>query len=112
LRLASVAGAIGAAVLVALMARELGGGLRVEAGPALAWGITPYVLGSASIFHPTWLDLLAWSAFLYVALLILGRGETRLWPLLGVVAGLGLEAKYTIGALGIAFALGLCLSPA
>ncbi|HEY7256518.1 MAG TPA: glycosyltransferase family 39 protein [Solirubrobacterales bacterium] len=112
LRLTSLACAIGSVVLVALMARELGGGIRVQAGAALAWGITPYVLGSASIFHPTWLDLLAWSAFLYVALLILVRGEPRLWPLLGIVAGLGLEAKYTIAALGIAFALGLCLSPA
>src|SRR5215475_13881983 len=75
LRLTSLACAIGSVVLVALMARELGGGLRVQAGAALAWGITPYVLGSASIFHPTWLDLLAWTAFLYVALLILNRGE-------------------------------------
>ncbi len=61
--------------------------------------MSPYILGSASIFHPTWFDALAWVAFLYVIVRILVRPEPRLWPLLGVVAGLGMEAKYTIAVL-------------
>jgi len=112
LRLTCLACGIGSVVLVAAMARELGGSLRVQLAAALAWGLTPYVLGSASIFHPTWLDLLAWSAFCYLALRILGRPEPRLWPALGLVAGLGLEAKYTILVLLASFGLGLVLSPA
>lgn len=97
-------------VLVALTARELGGGARAQLGGALAWASTPYILGSASIYHPTWFDALAWVAFTYLAARLLRRGETRLWPALGAVAGLGLEAKYTIvfllGAFGIALAAG------
>jgi hypothetical protein len=65
------------------------------------------VLGSASIFHPTWLDALSWTAFLYVATRILVRPEPRLWPVLGVIAGLGMEAKYTIVFLLVAFAIAL-----
>ena len=55
--------------------------------------------GSASIFHPTWLDALAWTSFLYVAVRLLVRREPRLWLLLGLIAGIGLEAKYTIAFL-------------
>ena len=76
-------------------------------GAALAWAVTPFVLGSASIFHPTWLDALSWAAFLYVATRILVRPEPRLWPLLGVIAGLGMEAKYTIAFLLVAFVVAL-----
>ncbi|HTR75013.1 MAG TPA: glycosyltransferase family 39 protein [Solirubrobacterales bacterium] len=112
LRVSCLLCGVGSVVLVALSARELGGGLRTQLGAALAWALTPYVLGSASIFHPTWLDLLAWSAFGYLALRILARPEPRLWPWLGVVAGLGLEAKYTIAALVLAFAMGLLLTRA
>jgi hypothetical protein len=76
-------------------------------GAALAWAVTPFVLGSASIFHPTWLDALSWAAFLYVAMRILARPEPRLWPVLGVIAGLGMEAKYTIAFLLVAFVMAL-----
>lgn len=98
-------------VLVALTARELGGGARAQAGAAFAWALSPYILGSASIFHPTWLDCLAWTGFLYLATRLAVRGDERLWPALGAVAGIGLEAKYTIAFLLAAFALALLASP-
>ena len=77
--------------------------------PRPAWALTPYILGSASIFHPTWLDALAWTSFLYVAVRLLVRREPRLWLLLGLIAGVGLEAKYTIGFLVLAFVAALIL---
>lgn len=107
LRLTSALLGSATVLLVALTVRELGGGLRAQLGGALAWAVTPYVLGSASIFHPTWLDALAWAAFLYVATRLLRRGEQRLWPVLGAIAGLGLEAKYTIAFLLAVFAVAL-----
>jgi hypothetical protein len=109
LRLVSLACGVATVFFVALMARELGGRVPAQLGAALAWALTPLLLGSASIYHPTWFDELAWVAFLYVATRILVRPEPRLWPLLGVIAGLGLEAKYTIAFLLAAFAAGLLL---
>jgi hypothetical protein len=109
LRLVSLACGVATVVFVALIARELGGRLPAQLGAALAWALTPFLLGSARIYHPTWFDALAWVAFLYIATRILVRPEPRLWPLLGVVAGLGLEAKYTIAFLLVAFAAGLLL---
>jgi hypothetical protein len=69
--------------LVAFIARELGAGRTAQWIAATAWALTPYILGSASIFHTTWLDALAWTSFLYVAVRLLVRREPRLWLLLG-----------------------------
>jgi hypothetical protein len=111
LRLTCLAAGIGVIVLIALMVRELGGGWRTQLAATLGWALLPVALGSASIFHPTWFDQLAWAGFLYVALRVLGRPEPRLWPVLGLVAGIGLEAKYTIVVLLVAFAVGLLATP-
>ncbi len=107
LRLTSLA----AIVFVSLMVRELGGRRGAQLGAALAFALTPYVLTASAIYHTTWLDLLAWSALLYVLLRVLGRPEPRLWPLAGVLAGVALETKYTVGALLIALLFGLLLTP-
>ena len=112
LRASSLAAGATTVVLVAFIARELGGGRPAQWGAAFCWVLTPYILGSASIFHPSWFDALAWVAFLYVATRLLLRGERRLWLLLGVIAGVGLEAKYTIALLLLAFALALVAHPA
>ena len=107
LRIASLAAGAGTVILVAFIARELGGGHRAQGIAALAWALTPYILGSASIFHPTWLDTLAWVGFLYVAVRLLVRQDPRLWLVLGLIAGVGLEAKYTIAFLIVVFAASL-----
>jgi hypothetical protein len=109
LRLVSLTAGASTVILVAFIARELGGGRRAQWIAVIAWVLTPYILGSASIFHPTWLDALCWTAFLYVAVRLLVRREPRLWLLLGLIAGVGLEAKYTIGFLILAFVAALIL---
>ena len=103
LRAVSLSAGAATVILVAFTVRELGGGERAQWIGALAWALTPYILGAASIFHPTWLDALAWTSFLYVAARLLIRREPALWLLLGLIAGIGLEAKYTIAFLIFAF---------
>jgi 4-amino-4-deoxy-L-arabinose transferase-like glycosyltransferase len=110
LRLVSLTCGAASVVLVAFIARELGGGRRAQLFAAVAWALTPYILGSASIFHPTWLDLLAWTVFLYLVVRLRVRRKPQLWVLLGVTAGIGLEAKYTIAFLILAFAAALLLT--
>jgi 4-amino-4-deoxy-L-arabinose transferase-like glycosyltransferase len=107
LRLTGVAAGMIAIVLIALSARELGVGVGAQLLAAFAFVLTPYGLGLGAIFHPTTFDLLVWVAFSYLALRLLLRGEPRLWPLLGLVAGVGLETKDSVFALLVMFALGL-----
>jgi len=102
LRLSSLAAMLVATVLVALIARELGAGLRTQTAAALVWALSPYALGAGSLFHPTWLDALCWVALLYVVVIALGRQRPRLWLAAGAIAGVGLEAKYTIAVLLLA----------
>jgi hypothetical protein len=72
----------------------------------VAWATAPLILGTASIFHPTWLDLTAQTATLYLVLVAATRPAPRAWIAVGIVAGLGLEAKYTIGMLLVALVAG------
>jgi len=111
LRLTTMVIGLTSVAFVALSARELGGGLRAQALAALAWATAPIALGAASIFHPTWLDLAAETATLYLVLVAVTRPIPRLWPAVGVMAGIGLEAKYTIATLLLALLAALAVTP-
>ena len=107
LRLTGVLAAMLAVALVALCVRELGGGFRSQLCASLAFALTPFGLGLGVLFHPTMLDVPVWVGFSYVALRILGRPEPRLFPLLGLIAGIGLETKDTVVALLAVFTFAL-----
>jgi len=110
LRLTSLMAMLAATVLVALMTRELGGSGATQTVAALVWALSPYGLAAASIFHPTWFDALCWVALLYVLLLALRRNRPRLWLLAGLIAGIGLETKYTIAFLLVALLIALLVT--
>ena len=105
-----VASAIGV-VLVALIARDLGAGRWTQVIAAAAWASTPAALASASIYHPTIYDITVWIAVSWVALRILQAGGMGWWVALGVLAGVGIETKYTIAVYLAALVVGLAASP-
>ena len=105
-----VAGGI-AVVLVALMARDLGGGRWAQVGAAAAWAVTPFALGAGSIFHPTQFDVTVWVALSWIVLRLLQGGGMRWWVALGVAAGVGVETKYTVAVYLAALAAAVAVSP-
>ena len=107
LRATSLVAMMVTVVLVALLARELGGGPRTQGAAALVWGLSPYGLAGGSVFHPTWLDVLCWVALLYTVVVALARQRPRLWLVAGLIAGVGLETKYTIAFLLISLLVAL-----
>jgi 4-amino-4-deoxy-L-arabinose transferase-like glycosyltransferase len=107
LRLTGVLAGMLAIALVALCVRELGGGFRSQVCAALAFALTPFGLGLGVLFHPTMFDVPVWVGFSYVALRIVSRPEPRLYPLLGLIAGIGLETKDTVVALLAVFTVAL-----
>jgi 4-amino-4-deoxy-L-arabinose transferase-like glycosyltransferase len=96
-------------VLVALIARDLGGSRRAQVIAAITAALSGY-LGAGHLDTTTDPDLLAWALVLWLAVKLLAGGDRRLWPVLGVVTGIGLENKDTLLFLGAGLAVGLVLA--
>ena len=96
-------------VLVALMARDLGVSRRAQVLAAITAALSGY-LGAGHLDTTTDPDLLAWAIILWLLVKLLAGGDRRLWLVVGVVAGIGLENKDTLLFLGAGLAVGLALS--
>ena len=100
-----------ATVIVAgLTAREFGGGRRAQLLAAVATATTPVVLGGYHLFGPTAFDLLAWAGLALVVVRIGRTGDTRWWLAGGLILGLGLANKHSIGFFAVALFIGALLS--
>jgi 4-amino-4-deoxy-L-arabinose transferase-like glycosyltransferase len=97
-------------VLAGLTAREFGGGRRAQLLAAIATATMPVVLGGDHLFGPTAFDILAWTALALVVARIGRTGDARWWPAGGLVLGLGLANKHSVGLFAIALVIGLFLS--
>jgi len=96
-------------VLVALMARDLGGSRRAQVLAAITAALSGY-LGAGHLDTTTDPDLLAWAIILWLLVKLLAGGDRRLWLVVGVVTGIGLENKDTLLFLGAGLAVGLVLA--
>lgn len=107
--LVALAGA--ASVFVAgLIARELGGRRGAQVLAALAVCFAPVLLAFAHFYSMNAFDLLFWTMLEWLAVRILWRNEPRLWVLFGLLAGLGLQNKYSVGFFIFGLIVGLLLS--
>lgn len=112
LRMTSQIASLIGVVIAAVIARDLGGGLRTQTAAAIAWATTPAALAAGSLYHPTLYDATIWIAISWVALrIVLGGGGMAWWVALGVLAGVGIETKYTVAVFLVALIAGLALTP-
>lgn len=93
-------------VIVALIARDLGGSPRSQVIGAIVAALSGY-LGAGHLDTTTDPDLLVWALVLWLVVRLLAGGHPRLWLVVGLVAGIGLENKDTILLLGAGLAVGL-----
>lgn len=102
--------AISATVVVTgLIAREFGGRRFALLLSAVAIAIAPIYLSDGSLLTTNSLEPLLWMGCVYFAILALKR-DARYWLAFGVVAGLGLEEKYSIAIFGFGIVAGLLLT--
>lgn len=106
LHLLSALATAGSVVLTGLMARRLGAGTFGQALAALAAVVTPVFLVNSSVHSMNAFDLLFWCLGAYVILGILKNDAPKGWLLFGLIAGLGLLNKLSMGFFG----LGLCVA--
>lgn len=98
-------------VLVALLARELGGSPRAQLIAALGAAVTPLLLVTGHFLGTVTLEIVAWTAITLLVVRLLNGGDPRLWVAVGLVVGVGLLDKWTTGYLLVGLALGLLLLP-
>src|SRR4029078_5588820 len=82
-------------LLTALIAREFGGRRFALVLSGVAVIIAPVYLSGGGLVTTDCLGPLLWMGSVYFAILAVKR-DARYWLLFGVVAGLGLEEKYSI----------------
>jgi hypothetical protein len=99
LRLFAALAAAATVVCGGALAREFGGGSRAQLLSALGCAVSPALIGAGHLMGPTAFDILAWTALALVVVRLGRTGNLRLWPVAGLVVGLGLTNKHSIGSL-------------
>ena len=97
-------------VLTAMIARELGGRAFALICAAAAVVASPVYLNAGSILTTNCLEPLFWGGCAYFAILAAKHNEPRYWLWFGVLAGIGMQEKYSIAVFGFAVVVGLLLT--
>ncbi len=105
----AVAGA-GLVLLTMLLTRQLGGGRFAQALAGLCVLATPIRLGIDSLLTMNSFEPLFWIGCVYVLVLIVHTGDSKLWIWFGVLAGFGLMNKHSTLLFGGAVVVALVLS--
>jgi hypothetical protein len=105
--------ALASSVLViqtALIAREFGGRRFALLLSAVTILVAPQYLSNGSLLGTNCLEPTLWMGCAYFAILAIKRNDPRCWLWFGVVAGLGMEEKYSIALFGFGVVVGLLLT--
>lgn len=90
-------------VLAGLIAKELGGNRHVQLLAAIAAGIAPVSLIQGAVFQCVTVT--------YFLVRLLNSDDSRWWMPIGVVLGVGMETRYTMGFLALFLAGAVLLTP-
>ena len=98
-------------VLSGVYVRRLGGSRGLQALALLIAVTAPYFLGANWVYQTVTFDEVTWMVALYCFLCLVLEHRRRYWIYLGISLGIGLEVKYTIGALAAAIGIAILLTP-
>src|SRR5579864_7445551 len=93
-------------VQTAVLARELGGRRFALLLSAVCAVIAPQYLSNGSLLGTNCLEPNLWMGCAYFAILAIQRNDPHYWLWFGVVAGLGMEEKYSIATFGFGIVVG------
>ena len=97
-------------VQTAVLARELGGRRYAVLLSAVCAVIAPQYLSNGSLLGTNCLEPNLWMGCVYFFLLGVRKNDLRYWLWFGVVAGIGMEEKYSIAVFGLGMVVGLLLT--
>ena len=96
--------------LTGLLAHELGAGRFAQALAALCTACAGIYLILFHLFTMNAFEPLFWMGCAYVVIRIIKTGNQKLWLWFGVLAGIGLENKYSMAVFGFSIVAGLVLT--
>lgn len=98
-------------VQTAVLAREFGGRRYAMILAAICSLVDPQYLSNGGLLGTNCLEPNLWMGCAYFLILAIKRNNPRYWLWFGVIAGLGLEEKYSIAVFGFGIVVGLLLTP-
>jgi 4-amino-4-deoxy-L-arabinose transferase-like glycosyltransferase len=96
--------------LTGALARELGGSRRAEVIAAACAAVSTIVLFTGHLLSTSTFDLLVWTAVTWLAVRAVRTGNERLWPVAGVVLGIGLLNKPLPAFLALGLLVGVAIA--
>ncbi len=96
-------------ILLALLARELGGNGRAQLLAALAAALCPLLLTSGHFLGTVSVEIVIGASLTLLLIKLVNGEDPRLWLVVGAVVGIGLLNKWTLGFTLIGLAVGLAL---
>ena len=97
--------------LTGRIARELGGGPFAQGLAALCSACAGTYVAMGHLFTMNVGEPLFWMGCALLVILMISGGKMRLWLWAGLLAGLGLENKYSVALFAVALLAGLLLTP-
>jgi hypothetical protein len=97
-------------VQTAVLARELGGRRFAIFLSAICALVCPQYLSNGSLLGTNCLEPNLWMGCAYFAILAIKHANPRYWIWFGVIAGIGLQEKYSIALFGFGIVVGLLLT--
>src|SRR5579862_2478726 len=98
-------------VQTAVLAREFGGRRYAMILATICALVDPQYLSNGSLLGTNCLEPNLWMGCAYFLILAIKRSDPRYWLWFGVVAGIGLQEKYSIAIFGLGIVVGLLLTP-
>ncbi len=96
-------------VVTGMIARELGARRFAQCLAAICVALAPIFLFTGHVLSMNCFDFLLWALGSYVLILIFKHDRPKLWLLFGLIAGVGLMNKLSMGFLGAGLVVGLVL---
>ena len=111
MRLPSALAGAGLVLLTGLLARELGGGRFAMGLSGAASALALVYVAFHYLFTMNAFEPLFWTGCAFLLVRIVRTADQKLWLWLGLVAGLGLQNKYSMAVYGAGLVVGLLLTP-